>query len=32
MAAYLSGKHISVHLDGCSSQGWPTIAWFYVID
>jgi len=32
MAAYLSGKHLSVHLGGCSSQGWPTIQWFYVVD
>lgn len=32
MAAYVSGKHLSVHLEGCSSQGWPTILWFYVVD
>jgi hypothetical protein len=32
MAAYISGKHISVHLDGCSAQGWPTIQWFNVTD
>jgi len=32
MAAYLSGKHLAVHLEGCSAQGWPTVAWFYVVD
>lgn len=32
MAAYLSGKRVSVYLEGCSAQGWPTVAYFYVVD
>jgi hypothetical protein len=32
MAAYLSGKHVAVHLEGCSSQGYPTITYFYIMD
>lgn len=32
MAAYLSGKRITVHLEGCSAQGYPTLIFFYVVD
>jgi hypothetical protein len=32
MAAYLSGKHVTVHFEGCSAQGYPTLQWFYVVD
>ncbi|HEX2951678.1 MAG TPA: hypothetical protein VHV83_19250 [Armatimonadota bacterium] len=32
MAAYLSGKHVRVYLNGCTSQGAPAIWWFHVND
>ena len=31
LAAYLTGKHVSVYLEGCAG-GWPTVAYFYVTD
>jgi len=32
LAAYLTGKRVAVYLEGCSAQGWPTVAYFYVVD
>ncbi|MCS0583189.1 hypothetical protein NX784_16485 [Massilia pinisoli] len=30
LAAAMSGKSVSIHLTGCSSQGTPTLAWYHV--
>jgi len=30
LAAAMSGKSVSIHLTGCSTQGVPTLAWFHV--
>ena len=32
LAAYLSGKSVTAHLVGCTSQGLPALAWFRVSD
>ena len=30
LAAMLSGRTVSVYIDGCSSQGAPTLLWFHI--
>jgi len=30
LAAYLAGKKVDIVLYGCSSQGFPTLAWYWV--
>jgi hypothetical protein len=30
MTAFATGKSVSIHLAGCSSQGTPTLTWYHI--